>query len=94
VSHFEIIRGHVYLRDEYRGKLIYTHYAGDWRGFTNGGTMRNLIIHLRDYIRTGAPQKMNLGPWPEWICDGDLWGYGDDMQTVRQAAARLGILAA
>ena len=33
-----------------------------------------------------------LGPWPQWMCEGDLWGYGDDMQTVRAKALELGII--
>lgn len=53
--------------------------------------MRALIEQLRNYIQTGNPQKLSLGPWPKWICDGDLWGYGEDMQQVRDAATRLGI---
>lgn len=92
VSAFEVDdRGRVWLRDKRTGALIYTHYAYRWRHFTEGGTLKSLCERLRDFIRTGEPQRLNLGPWPQWICDGDLWGYGDDMRQVRQAAADLGI---
>lgn len=86
-------RGRVWFIDAYSQRRIYTHYRYEWRGFTNGGTLRELIERLRDYIRTGERQRLNLGPWPQCYCDGDLWGYGDDMHTVRSAAARLGLVA-
>jgi hypothetical protein len=87
-------RARVWFTDSYSKRRIYTHYPHEWRGFTNGGTMRGLVERLRDYIMTGAPQRLNLGPWPKHYCDRDLWGYGDDMQRVRDAAARLGIVPA
>ena len=81
--------GRVWFEDAYSQKRIYTHYRYKWRGFTNGGTLRALVERLRDYISTGHSPNLNLGPWPEHLCDGDLWGYGDDMQRVRAAAQRL-----
>lgn len=96
VSRFEFgARGHIWLVDSYTQKRVYVAYAGRWRGFTGGGTLRNLIERLATYIRTGEQIGTGggyLGPWPEWICRGDLWGYGDDMATVREAARRLGVI--
>lgn len=61
--------------------------------FSDGGTLKRLIIDLADYIRTGKfLPSHSLGPWPEWVCDGDLWGYGEDMAKVRAEAERLGII--
>lgn len=92
VSRLELDRrGRVWLIDKYTSAHIYTHYRGNWRGFTEGGTLRNLIEQLRDYImgrRPDLPLEL-LGPWPKWYCDGDLWGYGDDMAKVRAKAAEL-----
>lgn len=86
-------RGRVWFVDAYSGKRIYTHYNGEWRGFTNGGTMRSLVNLLRDFIMDGEPRNTSLlGPWPDWYCDGDLWGYGDAMTEVREAATRLGVI--
>ena len=92
-SSFEIDqRGLVWFRDSYSMRCICTHRThGRWKGFTNGGTMRALVIHLRDYIMTGEPQPLNLGPWPDWLCGGDLWDYGKDMDGVRLTALRLGL---
>lgn len=87
-------RGRVWFVDSYSGKRIYTHCPfSKWRGFTNGGTLKSLICHFRDFIVKSKPVPLGcFGPWPEWYCDGDLWGYGDDMEGVRKAAIWLGIV--
>lgn len=93
ISQFEVdSRGRIWFLDSDSKARIYTHYRYEWRGFTNGGTMRDLIERLRDYIRTGEQQRLALGPWPKWVCDGDLWGYGADMDIVRTAARDCGIV--
>lgn len=93
VSRFEVDeRGRVWLIDKYKERRVYTHYLGRWNGFTEGGTLRRLIERMRDFIRDGSLLPAGIfGPWPEWICGGDLWAYGEDMQRVRDAALRLGI---
>lgn len=83
-------RGRVWFIDAYTQKRIYTHTNGRWRGFTEGGTLRSLIRELSSYITHGLKLSQGkFGPWPSWICDGDLWGYGADMQIVRQVAHAL-----
>lgn len=94
VSKFEIdARGKIWFIDAYSQKRIYTHHKGRWRGFTNGGTLRALVENLRDFINNGTQisNPYTFGPWPDHIAQGDLWGYGDDMQAVRDAALSLGI---
>jgi hypothetical protein len=87
--------GRVWLKDDYTGKDINTLKFGDWIGFSHGGTLKGLIESLRDFIVTGVQlNHRNLGPWPQWLCDGDLWGYGKDMETVREAARQLSIIEA
>lgn len=92
ISQFELdAMGRVWFRDEHSGRRVYTHYSGEWRGFTNGGTMRNLVCHLRDFIRAGKMMPDHtLGPWPAWYCNGDLWGYGEHMDDIRELARDLG----
>lgn len=86
-------RGKVWLIDEYSGKRIYTHYAGRWRGFTHGGTLRDLVCSLRDFITSGALlHARSFGPYPDWYSGGDPWGYGADMVQVREAANAAGLL--
>lgn len=95
VSRFEIGRaGHVYFRDAYTGKAVYTAYKGRWRGFSEGGTLHSLVEQMADFIRTGTATRSSLlGPWPTWYCGGDLWGYGEAMPTVRAKGLELGIFA-
>jgi len=90
-------RGRVWLCDGYSGKMVYAHYErGSWRGFTEGGTLRSLIIHFRDFICHAKPLPRGVfGPWPDWCCNGDLWGYGAEaMQSVRDHAESLGLIKA
>jgi hypothetical protein len=85
ISRFEIIKDRLWFRDKYTGKRIYVLYrAGRWRGFSEGGTLRSLVENLADYILKGAPVRAHFGPWADWICHGDLWGYGDSMADVRR----------
>lgn len=95
VSRFEVDgRGRIWFVDGYTGRRIYLHYKYWQRGFSEGGTLRALICALREFIATGEPiPSSHLGPWPQYICDGDLWGYGDNMQIVRACAAELNIIA-
>ena len=84
-------RGKIFFIDGWSGKRIYTHYAGHWYGFSEGGTMRDRVIKLRDFIVHGTRlPSLVFGPWPDWMLQ-DLWGYGDDMQRIRDIAARLRI---
>jgi hypothetical protein len=88
-------RGKVWWVDDYTGKRIYTHYHYQWRGFSHGGTLKTLVEHFRDYITHGTLLPAHsFGPWPEHYCNGNLWGYGDSMQAVRDKAAELGIVRA
>lgn len=87
-------RGKIWWIDDYTEKRIYTHYRYQWRNFSNGGTLRDLVIAFRDYISKEAPiPARSFGPWPDWICNGDLWGYGADMERVRKTAIDIGLVA-
>ncbi len=94
VAQFELDdRGRLWFRDHYTRKRIYVAYHGRWKHFTGGGTLRALVEALCDYIRYGDPVPPgHFGPWPEYLCDGDVWGYGKDMALVRKSAQELGIL--
>jgi hypothetical protein len=80
-------RGRIWFVDSWEGARVYTHSTGRWRKFHNGGTLRRLIEALRDFVmgRDRFP-LVHLGPWPGYICDGDPWGYGDEMTAVREKA--------
>lgn len=81
----------VFFIDYYTKKRIYTHrqYC-EWKGFTSGGTLKRLIEALRDFIKKGQHlradyfcEERNFGRHP--------WGYGEDLQIVKNAALELGI---
>ena len=87
VTRFEVDeRGHIWLIDRYTEARIYVAYRGQWKGFSEGGTLKSLCQALRDYIRTGEQISHKwFGPWPQYLCDGDLWGYGAEaMEAVRR----------
>lgn len=92
VSRFELdARGRVWFVDKWEGSRIYTHrHSWGWR-FSDGGTLMDLCRDLREYIMGRAPLPAgHLGPWSDWQCDGDLWGYGTDaMGRVRSEVAEL-----
>jgi hypothetical protein len=89
VGHLEVdAHGRVWFIDHYTNKRVYTHQHAGWKHFTGGGTLREVVWRLRDYVKRGTllPNRI-FGPWPTYTCGGDLWGYGNDMDAVRQAAA-------
>lgn len=87
--------GRIWYRDAYTKKQIYMHvqYLGSNRDFTEGGTMWDLLKAFKGYIMNEEklPPKA-FGPWPDFICRGDPWGYGEDMQKIRDKAAELGLI--
>lgn len=81
-------RGRLWFEDAYSQKSIYVCYKYDWRGFSDGGTLRSLIQSLRDYIRVGEPLWLGyFEPMRNGSC---AWAYGHDaMSLVRAAAEKL-----
>lgn len=98
ISHFEIAdNGRLYFRDKYSDRSLPCSHtkARAWqRHFSEGGTLKSLVESLAGYVRTGEPvNPFFFGPWSPSTCNGDLWGYGDDMAIVRGHAQRLGIVS-
>lgn len=78
--------GRVRLTDDYTGVPVLVSRRSQWRGFSHGGTLRALVEAMAGYIRTGEPiTGRYFGPWPDWICDGDLWGYGAEAMKALRA---------
>jgi hypothetical protein len=86
--------GKVWVVDEYTKARVYTHSQGSWRGFNHGGTLRELVCAMRDYITKGKQLSIEWIAPTRWNPDnGDIWGYGKEAAAaVRAAAAQLPII--
>lgn len=89
-------RGRVWYVDHYTRKSVYTHRTGfssRWRGAALGGTLRNFVEQLRDYVVHGKKIPNSwLGPEGEWT-GGNVWGYESEaMNAVRDRAAKLPVV--
>jgi hypothetical protein len=89
-AHFQVDdRNEVWFIDRYTRKPILVRLF-DWPGFSDGGTLRDLVKHFAEHIVTNKPLNIRyFGPAPKWVCDGDPWGYGDSMHVVREEIGKL-----
>lgn len=91
ISRFELDgHGRIWFIDAPSQCRIYTHYP-KLKGYGGGGTLKQIILLLRDYISSGKQLRDVLGPWPSWYCEGDVWGYGESMKRIREYAVEQGI---
>lgn len=95
IAHMELGKGgKVFYVDAYTRRRIYTNQEhAVWRGFSEGGTMRNLISHLKRYILEGTPVNKRLIANPGFYQDGgNVWGYdSDEANKLREKAFKLPI---
>lgn len=89
-------RGKVWFHDHYSKARVYTHHAtfgNAWRGFTHGGTLRQLVEDMRDYVMTGRQIWVSsLGPQRN-SDRSNIWGYEEQaMAKVRQEGSLLPII--
>ncbi|MDW9481782.1 hypothetical protein GOB57_24340 [Sinorhizobium meliloti] len=87
---FEVTTGgRLRFRDEYTQKLIDTSWPGRWQHFSGGGTLQRLVSDLTKYVAQGERiPPGHFGPFPEFLCGGDVWGYGlETMADLRKALA-------
>jgi hypothetical protein len=83
-------RGRVWFVDDYRETHIYTHWNGSWRGFSHGGTLRDLTIQLRDYIRTGELIHHGVIAPSRFDPDRNIWGYSfESAEKLRELTRNL-----
>jgi hypothetical protein len=92
-------QGRVSFWDSYSKKYVYAYGNGSWKGFTNGETMRILIVRLREYIqgrietgddlflKLGLTGNWNSSPYHPWY---HPWAYPEaDMTLVIEAARQI-----
>lgn len=83
--------GRAWFVDDYTGERVYTHRTGfgnEWRGFSHGGTLRDLVERFRDYITKGTQLPPGiLGLERINPNNGNIWGYEPEaLQRVRAEA--------
>lgn len=86
-------RGKVWFIDYYSKKRIYTHpttFTNRWQGFSSGGTLRNLVENMRDFVTHDRKLHPDEIATPYRSGDGTIWGYDDvSAKAVRAAAHAL-----
>jgi hypothetical protein len=94
VSSLELAKnGRVLFVDYYSRRRVDTHKR-EWAGFTSGGTLRNLVELMRDYIKKG--EKLPIYFIGLERRDGsNIWGYPEaELKALRIEAAKLPIFEA
>ena len=81
--------GGVYLIDEKSGNKVVLRRNGDWQGFGHGGTLRDLVCMMRDYVMQGIRIEMYYIGMERTFGKGNIWGYPVDQLEACRAAARL-----
>ncbi|OUL59226.1 hypothetical protein B1199_02875 [Pseudoalteromonas ulvae] len=71
-------RGKVWFVDSWKGDRIYTHYHGSWKGFSHGGTLRNLVEQFRNYIVRGNRISINHICTKRLDGQSNIWGYSNE----------------
>lgn len=89
-------RSKVWFIDDYSGTRIFTHetvWGGKWRGFSHGGTLRDLVKELgitSALVNHSTPDYLG----PERIDDSNIWGYDEEaMKAVRKQVSALPVFS-
>lgn len=82
----------VYLHDE-NGATIEAKATSKWKGFSHGGTLRDLVLQMRNYVMRGEridPAYLGID---RPIGGGNIWEYSpEQMRLCREAAQQLPII--
>lgn len=91
-SSFTVFREKVLFTDDYTGVQFEVKSGGKWKGFSHGGTLRELVVMIADYILTG--KQIPMGYIGLERHDGSyIWGYcAEDIAKVREKAALTGVM--
>ena len=89
---FLLKENRLWLQPEIGGN-IYTGYKYWDKKLPHGGTLKQILRAFKDYIMTKKKVPNNIfGPFPDWLCGGDPWGYGiETMEEIKNEAIKLGI---
>jgi hypothetical protein len=82
--------GSLWFVDDYTGQRISPFEQGKWKGFSHGGTLRELVKAMSDYILDGQRIPIIWIATPRSNPDnGDIWGYGTEASAAVRAAAEI-----
>lgn len=88
--------GKVWFKDDYTQKWVFTHktnWTNKWKGFSHGGTLRDLIEQMREYIIKGTQIHEGYIGLKRSYQDGNVWGYPDeDLEKVLENAKKIPII--
>lgn len=85
--------GSCYLIDERSGNKVVLRTNGSWEGFGHGGTLRDLVTMIRDYVMKGTRIGMYFIGMERNSGKGNIWGYPEDqLEACRNAARELPIM--
>ncbi|MDT2753246.1 hypothetical protein [Enterococcus thailandicus] len=89
ISHFKLKNGRIYFVDGYIQKDIYAYgYQYFQYKFSEGGTIKALILDLAEYIRTGEATNAKNGYGGVYCRH---WGYPEeDMKIIQAKAIEIG----
>lgn len=93
VAEFEIdVHGKVWYRDDYSRALIPMGVHCRWKGFTHGGTLRDLVERMWAYIESGLTiDRACIGY--ERADGSNIWGYKPaDIEACRRQCYALPII--
>lgn len=90
IAHFTVDRnGELWFTDSYTQKPNLVRHR-EWPHFHNGGTLLAIAKMLGEHISKAFPVNNNFFMRsPKWVCDGDPWGYGEEMINVEQEVCAL-----
>jgi len=87
-----VVDGAVHLIDEKSGNKVVLRTNGSWEGFGHGGTLRELVTMMRDYVMQGTRIGMYFIGMERTFGKGNVWGYPvDQLEKCREAARLLPI---
>ena len=93
VAEFELdAHGKVWYRDDYSRAMIPLGVHCRWKGFTHGGTLRDLVERMWCYIESGVTiDRVCIGF--DRADGSNIWGYKvEDMQACRLECYALPII--
>ncbi|WP_025784411.1 hypothetical protein [Sporosarcina sp. D27] len=91
VAYMKLKNGRIYFVDNYtQDEIAVINGSRGWNSFSDGGTLRALVLDFADFIRTGKDSNGNHG-YGELHCP--HWGHSEEIQDeIIKYAKEIGYL--